>query len=94
MLTASLVKIAIAGGTLVGMWDSQGNALYHPTKDNPPQVFKLRLPKCGPRQRVTQLRVTLGGKTKHYVVECAPEVYLEWHKTKVDPSYRKELIRR
>ena len=93
-MTSTLGTIVLVGGELLGIWDSQGNKLREVTKAKEAQYFHVRLPECAPNQRENRLTLKYNRKVKHSRVECSPTAYLEWHRTKVDPTYQKTLIRR
>lgn len=94
MVTSTLLPIVLYGGSIVGMWSSDGTRLSVATRANPPQYFHVILPPCAANQRTIPLALHRGGKVKRYTVECSPDVYLEWNTTKPHREYRKVLIRR
>lgn len=101
MLAASLVfalyastqptSIKVKGGELVNVWDARGELIRGSNRR--PQYFLVRLPTCDGR-RALRVDLTLGNTRKRYKLECAPDVYLEWERTRPAPTYIKELIRR
>jgi len=94
-MTSTLGTIVLIGGELLGVWDSQGNRLKEGvTQGKQAQYFHVRLPECAPNQRENRLTLKYNRKVKRYRVECAPSVYLEWNRTKPNPTYQKTLIRR
>jgi hypothetical protein len=105
MITASLVfaayaltatpPIKVTGGELVGTWDAKGERIRYVPAAPPKRVqyFLVRLSACDGRRPV-RVQVQLGRIVKRYKLECAPEVYLEWERTRPDKTYQKTLIRR
>ena len=93
-MTSTLGTIVLIGGELLGVWDSSGERMKNVTQGKQAQYFHVRLPECAPNQRENRLTLKYNHKVKRYRVECSPTVYLEWNRTKADPTYQKTLIRR